>query len=80
MGTGDVCGEDCTLAPDAVAATYAPHEVTPRTLTCELGHPHPGPHTAEGWHWTNGTIWRQDMCEHSDCGLDGASCGHPRTG
>jgi hypothetical protein len=22
----------------------------------------------------------RDTCPHSDCGLDGASCGHPRTG
>jgi len=46
------------LAPDAVAAAYAPHELTPRELTCELEHPHPGrAHTAEGWAWWKYSIW-----------------------
>jgi hypothetical protein len=71
------CGKTCILAPDVVSATYAPHEVTPRELVCEQSHPHRGPHTAEGWSWLRGQIWRTDQCDHSDCGLPGAVCGHP---
>lgn len=62
--TTESCGTECVLAPDVVAATYAPHERTPRTLTCEMPHPHPGwPHKAEGWAWENGSIWKVDKTE-----------------
>jgi len=58
MANREPCGTTCTLSPDVVAATYAPHEQTPRELTCEREHPHPGkPHTADGWAWWNGQIW-----------------------
>lgn len=54
------CGTTCFLAPDAIAATYAPHD-PPRELTCDREHPHKGPHHAEGWHWESGRIWREDV-------------------
>ena len=52
------CAVTCTLAADVVAATYAPPEDQPRQLRCERGHPHKGPHRAEGWEWENGQIWK----------------------
>lgn len=52
------CRHEVTLAPDVVASAYAPHERTPRRLTCDQKHPHPGrAHTAEGWAWWHLEIW-----------------------
>ncbi len=55
----DACGVTCQLCADVVAATYAPDD-PPRELTCERGHPHKGPHRAEGWEWENGRIWKAE--------------------
>lgn len=56
----NACGRECFLAPDVVAATYAPND-PPRTLTCDRGRTHTGtPHHAEGWYWQDGRIWRED--------------------